>query len=100
MSELFKYSIFVFLGLRLLIDLGLSAATYYQFKTLAPGIGFMALCSVFYLFLYFGIKNEEFRGRYGHRVYSSEPFAYWFIVAFLVLSHLAVTILMASLIHW
>ena len=101
MNELFKYYAFIFLALRVLLDLAASVIIYYQTETLGAGIGSLLVCSIFPLFLYFGIKNEKFRGRYGRRVcLSSEPFAYWFVVVFLVLFHLIMTALMISIIHW
>ena len=92
MSELFKYYAYVFLGLRALIDLTVAAIIYHRIGALVVSFGFISLCCVFYVFLYFGIRNEEFRGRYGRRVILwREPVGYWFVVAFLVLLHLIIT---------
>lgn len=101
MNELLKYYTYIFLALRVFIDLIVSIIIYYQIEALLNGIGLMVGCSVFSLFLYFGIRKEEFRGRYGRRVcLIGEPFAYWFVFAFLVLSHLTVTGLMIRIINW
>ena len=92
MNEVFKYYAYVFLGLRALIDLTVAAIIYHRIGAFVVSFGFMSLCCVFYGFLYFGIRNEEFRGRYGRRVMSwREPVGYWLVVAFLVLSHLIIT---------
>lgn len=100
MKQLYKHYAFIFLALRVLVDLVTSVIIYYQTESLVVGIGSMLGCSIFSLLLYIGIRNEAFRGRYGHRVDSSEPFAYWFVVAFIVLFHLIVTALMIRIIHW
>ena len=100
MNESLKFYAFIFLAVRVLIDLVTSIVLYYQTGALVVGIGAFLGCSVFSVFLYFGLKNEEFRGRRGQRVDSSEPFAYWFVVAFLVISHLIVTALMINIIRW
>ena len=100
MNELFKYYAFAFIALRVLIDLAVSVVIYHQTDAPVVGIASMLGCSVFSFLLYLGIKNESFRGRYGHRVDSSEPFAYWFVVAFIVIFHLIVTGLMIRIIHW
>src|SRR5215217_8228158 len=99
MHELFKRYALVFLALRALVDLALAVIIYRQTGSPAPGVGFMLICCVFYFFLYFGIRNEEFRGRYGRRVILwREPVGYWFVVAFLVLFHLFVTASFARLV--
>ncbi len=101
MDKIFKWYAFLFLALRVLFDLMVSVIIYFQTEALIAGIGAMLGCSVFSFLLYLGIRNEEFRGRYGHRVYlSREPFAYWFVVAFIVLFHLIVTALMINTVHW
>lgn len=101
MDERLKLYAFVFLAARALIDLTLAGVVYYQERTLLFSSGFMLLCCVFYLFLFFGLRNEEFRGRYGRRVMLwREPVGYWFVVAFLVLFHLFVTVSFARLIRW
>jgi hypothetical protein len=68
MHELLKRYAFIFLAVRALIDLTLGVVIYRQAGSLVPGVGFMLICSVFYIFLYSGIRNEEFHGRYGRRV--------------------------------
>lgn len=101
MHELFKHYAFAFLALRALIDLTLAVIVYYQAGSFAPGIGLVLVCSVFYFFLYLGIRNEKFYGRYGRRVFLwREPVAYWFVVGLLVLFHLIITVLMVRLVHW
>ena len=101
MDELLRRYAFAFLAARALIDLTLGVIIYRQAGSLVPGVGFVLLCSVFYVFLYRGIKNEEFHGRYGRRVILwREPAGYWFVVGFLIVSHLAVTGLMAWSIRW
>ena len=101
MHELVKHYAFVFLALRALIDLTLAAIIYYQDGVLGSSLGLLLICSVFYFFLYFGIGNEEFHGRYGRRVILwREPAAYWFVVAFLVLFHLFITVSMVRLVRW
>ncbi|HEY8560253.1 MAG TPA: hypothetical protein VIL74_07740 [Pyrinomonadaceae bacterium] len=95
MHERFRFYAYVFLALRGLLDLALCAVIYHQAGSLAPAAGFLLICSIFYFFLFFGIKNEEFRGRRGKRVCLwREPVAYWFVVAFLVAFHLFLTVLM------
>jgi hypothetical protein len=92
MSEQFKFYAYVFLALRALIDLTVAAMIYHRVGALVVSFGFISLCCVFHAFLFFGIRNEEFRGRYGRRVILwREPFGYWFCVAFLVLFHLVIT---------
>lgn len=92
MHELFKRYAFIFLALRVLIDLTLAVIIYHQVGNLAPSVGLMLIGCVFYIFLYFGIRNEEFPGRYGRRVSLwREPVAYWFCFAVLVLFHLLIT---------
>ena len=99
--ERFKPYAFLFLAARVLIDLTLAVIIYLQEETFLFSFGFMLLCCVFYLFLFFGLRNEEFRGRYGRRVILwREPVGYWFVVAFLVLFHLFVTVSFAKLVHW
>ncbi len=101
MHETFKYYAFVFLALRALIDLTLAVIICYQVGSLVPGIGLMLICCVFYFFLFFGIRNEKFSGRYGSRVFLwREPIAYWFIVALLVILHLIITVLIAMSVYW
>jgi len=97
MDERLKFYAYIFLAARALIDLAASVAVYHQTESLGIGIGIMSACSICPLFLYFGIKNEEFWGRYGRRIYlSHEPFAYWFVVGFLVIFHLIITELMIN----
>ena len=97
MDERLRKFAFVYLAVRALIDTALAAITYRQVGSLVPGVGFMLICGAFYCFLYFGIRNEEFHGRYGRRVILwREPFGYWLVVAFLALFHLAVTALFAA----
>lgn len=101
MREVFKPYAFVLLAVRAPIDPTLAGVVYYQEGTLVTSFGFLLLCGVFCFFLYFGLRNEEFRGRYGRRVILwREPVAYWFVVAFLVLFHLFVTVSMGRLVHW
>ncbi len=101
MDEAFKTYAFILLGVRALIDLTLAGIIYYQGRVLVISLGFLLLCSVFYWFLYFGIRNEEFHGRYGRRVILwREPVGYWFVVAFLILFHLVITVLTARAVHW
>lgn len=100
MNESVKRYAFILLALRVTVDLAVSVIIYCQTGALIVGIACMIGCSVFSVLLYFGIGNEAFRGRYGHRVSSGEPFAYWFVVAFIVLFHLIVTALMIKIIRW
>lgn len=101
MDEVVRRYAYAFLALRALIDLTLGVVVYRQAGSLAPAAGLLMVCSVFYLLLYFGLRDEEFRGRYGRRVILwREPAGYWFIVAFLVVFHLAVTVLMAWSVNW
>lgn len=101
MHELLKRYALAFLALRALIDLAPAVVIYRQAGSLVPGVGLLLICSVFYFLLYFGIRNEEFPGRYGRRVILwREPVGYWLIVAFLLASHLAVTVLMAWSVRW
>ena len=96
MDEVIKRYAFGFLAVRALLDLTLAAVICRRAGSLVPGVGLLLLCSVFYVLLYLGIRNEEFHGRYGRRVILwREPFGYWFVVGFLVACHLAVTALMA-----
>jgi len=101
MHEPLKRYAFVCLAVRALIDLTLIAMIYRQKETLVSSVGFALICGVFYYFLVSGIRNEEFYGRYGSRVILwREPVGYWFVMAFLVLFHLCVTVLMLRLIRW
>lgn len=102
MDERFKYYAYLFLALRALIDLTLAVVIYRQVGALVVSVGFMALCGVFHLFLFFGIRNEEFRGRYGRRVILwREPVGYWFCVAFLVVFHLVITgMVLVNVVRW
>jgi hypothetical protein len=101
MDERLKLYAFVFLAARALVDLTLAGVIYLQEGVLILSLGFLLLCCVFYLFLLFGLRNEEFRGRYGRRVILwREPVGYWFVVAFLVLSHLCVTVLFGMSVRW
>ena len=101
MDERFKLYAFVFLAARVLTDLTLAVILYLQEKTLVFSFGFLLLCCVFYYFLYFGLRSEEFHGRYGRRVILwREPVGYWFVVGFLVLFHLFVTVSFGSLVRW
>ena len=99
--ELFKRYAFVFLAVRALIDLTLAGIMFYQEGTFVISFGFLLLCCVFYYFLFVGLRREEFHGRYGRRVILwREPFAYWFVVAFLVLFHLFITVLFGRVVRW
>jgi hypothetical protein len=101
MHEPLKRYAFALLALRALIDLTLAVMIYRQSSSLVPGVGLMLICSVFYLFLYFGIRNEEFPGRHGRRVILwREPAGYWLVLLFLVVSHLSITLLMFKSVHW
>jgi hypothetical protein len=101
MEKNFKNYAFAFLTLRLVIDLILAGVIYYQEQTFVISFGFLLLCGVFYLLMFFGFRNEEFRGRYGQRVILwREPVGYWIIVAFLAIFHLVITILFARMVHW
>jgi len=56
----------------------------------------MSACFVFALFLFFGIKNEQFRGRYGSVSYRwRDPVAYWIGFALFIIVYLIFTVLMA-----
>ncbi|HEX8149053.1 MAG TPA: hypothetical protein VF591_17855 [Pyrinomonadaceae bacterium] len=99
--ELFKRYAFVFLAVRVLADLTLAGVIYYQEGTPVVSFGFLLLCGVFYYFLYSGLRGGEFRGRYGNRVTLwREPVGYWFVVAFLALFHLFVTVSFGRLVRW
>ena len=101
MHELLKRYAFVFLAVRALIDLTLGVVIYRQAGSLAPGVGFLLICSAFYALLYFGIRDEEFPGRYGRRVILwREPVGYWLVVGLLIVSRLAVTALAARSVSW
>ncbi|HEX8500187.1 MAG TPA: hypothetical protein VF659_06300 [Pyrinomonadaceae bacterium] len=101
MNELLRRYAFAFLALRALIDLSLAVVIYRRAGSLVPAAGLMLVCSAFYILLYFGLRNEEFPGRYGRRVILwREPVAYWFIVGFLVVFHLSVTVLVAGSVSW
>ena len=92
MNERFRYCLWLFLALRAAIDLAVAAIIYRWVGSLIASFGFLALCCVFYVFLSFGIRYEEFRGRYGSRVKLwREPVGFWFCFAFLVLCHLIIT---------
>ncbi len=101
MNELFRACAYGFLVLRALIDLGLSAVIYYQVRNIVAAVALLPICGVFYVFLYFGLKNESFRGRYGSQIFLwREPVAYWFIVGLLVVLHLVMTWLLVMIIYW
>jgi hypothetical protein len=100
-DERFKLYAFAFLAARALVDLVIAGVLYYQERTFVVGFALLALCCVFYLLLFFGLRNEEFHGRYGRRVILwREPFGYWFVVGFLVLFHLVITALFGRMIRW
>lgn len=93
MFQLFGY---IYIALHGLLDIILAFNMYRRLESLAPSIGFMFACSVLSIFLFFGIKNERMRGRYGTIVYvKSEPFAYWTGFTLLVVSHWIFTVTMA-----
>ena len=92
----FKSYAYGYLALHVLIDFILAVRLYYRVETLVLSIVLMSACSVFALFLYFGIKNEQFRGRYGTVVHRwSAPVAYWIGFALFVIAHLIFTVIMA-----
>jgi len=92
----FQRYAYVYLALHVLVDLVLAARMYYRLGTAAPSVGFMFACCILSLFLYFGIRNEQLRGRYGTRAYRwRDPVAYWIGFALLVIAHLIFTVTMA-----
>jgi hypothetical protein len=94
MDELHKRYAYIFLALRALIDLALCIVIYRQTGSLATAVAVGLVCSVFYLLLYFGVRDEQFYGRYGRWVILwREPGGYWLVVGFLIASHLAITAL-------
>ncbi len=96
-----KRIIFLYLALHTFADLVLAIIVYLQGGEFIVSFGIMLVFSIFILLLYFGIRNEEFRGRYGSRVILwREPVAYWLCFAFIVLFHVMVTVLIAMTINW
>lgn len=97
MSECLKRSALIFLAVRAVIDLAIGVLLYRQMGELMPVIGWLCLCAVFYVFLISGLTREEFPGRYGQRVSLwREPIGYWFVVGFLIVAHLALSVLFAT----
>lgn len=97
MDERLKLCAYIFLAVRAVIDLAVSIGVYHQTESYGIAVGIMIVCSICPLFLFFGIRNEEFTGRYGRKIYlSHDRIAYWFIVAFLVIFHLIITGLMIN----
>ncbi len=98
MDERLKRYAYALLSARVLADLAVAALIYRRAGSLSAAAAFLPLCGVFYAFLFFGFRNEEFPGRYGRKVVLwREPFAYWLVVALLFVFHLAVTGLMLQL---
>jgi hypothetical protein len=95
--ELFKRIAYVYLALHALIDLALGVIVYHQIGLLVVSIAIMAVPFSLSIILYFGLRNEKFRGRYGRRVILwREPVGYWFCFAIVVLIHLGITGAMVS----
>jgi hypothetical protein len=98
MDEFWKKILYAFLVLRGLIDLFLVFLSYLWTGSFETGALVLILCCVPYIFLFFGIRNEQFPGRYGHKViFWREPAAYWFVFAFLVLLHLVFSFMIVQL---
>jgi hypothetical protein len=92
----FKLYAYGYLALHVLIDLILAVRLYYRIETPVVSIILMSACLVFALFLFFGIKNEQFRGRHDTVGYRwRDPVAYWIGFALYVIVHLIFTITMA-----
>ena len=97
MDEPLKYYAYAFLALRVVIDAIAAGLISYQTETLAPGVGLLAICGVFYIFLYLGIRKGEYPGRYGRRVCLwREPSAFWVVTGVIVIFHFIITALMLS----
>jgi hypothetical protein len=91
--------IYGFIAVRMLIDVIIAAAISFQTDSLITGGGFWILCWVFYLLLFFGTRTDTFHGRYGQKVYRwREPAGWWFVLGFIVLLHLTITLLFALLV--
>jgi hypothetical protein len=91
----FKFYAYGYLALHVLIDFILAVRLYYRVGTLVLSVILMSACCVFALFLFFGIKNEQFRGRHGSVGYRwRDPVAYWVGFALFVIAHLIFTVLM------
>ena len=92
----FKLYAYSYLALHVLIDLILAVRLFYRVGTPALSIILMSACFVFALFLFFGIKNEQFRRRHGSVGYRwRDPVAYWIGFALFVIAHLIFTVIMA-----
>lgn len=88
--------IYGFIALRMVIDLFLAAIISTQTGSWITGGGMWLLCWAFYLLLFFGVRSGTFHGTYGRKVYYwREPAAWWVVFGFIVLFHLAVTVLFA-----
>lgn len=93
--------LYAFIVIRSASDLALAIALYFQAKSLIIAGGYWALCWIFSLFLFFGIRSETFRGRYGRKVIRwREPFAWWFCFVFLVLMLATITTVIAWSLDW
>jgi hypothetical protein len=91
--------IYGFVAVRMLIDVIIAAAISFQTDSLITGGGFWILCWVFYLLLFFGTRTDTFHGRDGQKVYRwREPAGWWFVLGFIVLLHLTITLLFALLV--
>ena len=97
MDEPLKYYAYAFLAFRVFLDLAAAGIIAYRLERLLPAAGLVAVCGVFYIFLYLGIKNGEYPGRYGRRVCLwREPVAFWLVTAFIVVFHFIITAALAG----
>jgi hypothetical protein len=91
----FKAYAYGYLGLHLLIDFILAIRIYYRIGMPVVSILFMSACFVLALLLFFGIKNERFRGRYGTVAYRwRDPLGYWVGFILFIIAHLIFTVIM------
>ena len=95
-----KFYAFIILALRFLFDLALSIALTYKMDSYVPGVAYMIGCLPFLLLLFFGFLSGVFYGRNGARIYAEESIAYWFVVGFIAVFHLVITVVMIRATFW
>ncbi len=100
MTDDFQRRGYLFLALRGVVDLALMAVALFQSRALWLSLVPLPIYCVFYGFLAFAIRNERFPRTRRGSVGLEEPWAYWSVFSVLVLMHLAVTGLFASLLRW
>lgn len=100
-EEKIDHAAYAFVGVRVLIDAAVGAAIWKETGLIALGIGCWLVMCVIPAILFFGIKNQYFRGRYGIKLERDvNPLAWWIAFAITVLIHTAITGLFIYNISW